>query len=301
MSTTTLLLDTRYSENYETPYKTKFEINFPALNTIGNYAVKLQSVEIPNTVFPINEYTNQLSLSEDGGTLYFQVSLPFNNYSGTSLATELALQMSSSSPNGDTYTAVYNSQSKRMVITNPSRAWHFGAVANSMYFELGVGTKQLGVDVAVASGVWPLTGSSSVNIAGTSYVDVITNLSAHSHSVGLNRQVLVRVPITVPFGNIIFYEPAKIEEQYVSHAQLNEIWIELRDDRNNLFKLDEYAHVSMNLGIRQLLNERIPDQATAERMHSERSNLPRAMTHPIGQHQAVTLDVNDDVGWYGKY
>jgi hypothetical protein len=270
MSSTSLLLDTRYSENPLTPYKTKFAINFPALNTIGNYAVKLVTVEFPNTVYPINEFNNLLSLSEDSGVSFASVILTSNNYTGDQYASELSTQLTAASPSGDTYTASYDKQSKRITIKNPTRTWQLGSTEFDNHIELGVSSSQLNTDTAFDGSDYTMICDFALNICGTSYVDVITNLSSHSHTVGSSRQVMVRIPTASSFGNIVFYEPSKPEEQFVSHSQLNDIFLELRDDRNNLFKLPENAHVSINLMIRQIINEKIPDMATTARMHSER-------------------------------
>jgi hypothetical protein len=241
-----------------------------------------------------------MALSEDSGVTFATVVITPNNYSGTTLAAELALQLTTNSPNGDTYSASYDNNSKKLTINNPTRTWQLGNVDKNPHAELGISASQLGIDTVNDGSNWSLTSAVPINISGTTYVDVITNLSAHSHSVGANRQVLVRVPITVPFGNIIFYEPSKGEEQFVSHAQLNEIWLELRDDKNNLFKLGEYSHVSMNLGIRQLLNDKVPDLSTAKRMQFERHNGSQQFVHAITRDPNIVLG-DDDTGLPPKF
>ncbi|MHA2276322.1 MAG: hypothetical protein ACXAC2_11165 [Candidatus Kariarchaeaceae archaeon] len=252
MASTLLLLDTRFGED-ETPYNNKFTINFPTLNTVGYYAVTLQTVEFPNTVYPINDLYNTIYISEDDGATSHAVVLPSRNYSGSSIAATLETLINVNvgliPELSGVYTVTYDINTKKLTFTCDVN-FQFNMGTNHVYDEIGIDT--FDVDATTIISDYP------VNISGTQYVDLISNLSTNNHKVGNSQHPLARIPVQQEFGTIVFYQPRYSDPQFVSAPMLDEIFIELRDMKGNFFMLPNNSHVSLTISVQQVLSDKIP-------------------------------------------
>lgn len=235
-----LFLHSRDSNNAETWYS-QFTIDNFLLNAHKEDAMlNFHGVSFPNAVYPINEYNNQIYFAEDGGALIIS-TITSNNYTGTQFAAEIQTQMNADG--GHTYAVTYDSQSKKIsfVVTGGNCA--FIAGENNAYEEMGVNDN-------LTSTFTSLTASNVVHIAGTQYVDVICDKAVHTYSSTHRTNVLIRVPLNVSFGNVVYFEsemPQHLELHTGSH--LNSIQFELRDDKGNPYKLPSNCHVSFYMTI----------------------------------------------------
>jgi hypothetical protein len=239
--TSLLFLSTRDGNSDET-WRTFWNIGLPRLNTLGNYRVSLQNIEFPNTVYPINTYNNKVYFNEGAGNL--TATLGSNVYTLSEMATELQTQMNSAGAH--TYTVVADTQAKKLTITDTTVTFYFLTGANDAYEELGFDST-LFTNTLAASEV----SDYPVQLSGSRYVDVITNFSTHNHSVSSTASVMVRVPLNVPFGSLVFYEPTTDDRLFITTTAINEIYMELRDDKGNSYALPRNAHVGMTLKIEQ--------------------------------------------------
>lgn len=231
-----LFLSTRVQDGDEN-YNASWSINLPRLNTIHSYKLSLQNIEFPNTVYPINVYNKNIYFNEGGVTL--QAVLTENNYTGSQFAAEVKAQLDIASGGGQLYTVTYDSQAKKLLITAPGN-FQFEDGAFNSYDELGFNVENFTSSASYLSDY-------TINLSGTSFVDVVTNFSTHNHSVSTTAGVLVRVPVNVTFGNIVFYEPSTDDNLFVTTNQIDNIFVQLRDERGNLFLLPRNTHLSMTL------------------------------------------------------
>jgi hypothetical protein len=257
--TSLLFLSTRNSQVTET-YDALYSVYLPRLNILKGYYMALQNIEFPNTVYPINSKNNVLLWDDYDDSLAatvsnLQITVPENNYTGPQLATKLQELMRAVSTID--YIVSYDDQAKKMVFqgdVNDTLLWV--SVSNSMYEELGF--SETGASFSTAQDITPgadLTAANNfssdhpINISGTAYVDVVTNLSTLNHSLGTTANVLVRVPMNVAFGNVVFYEPATDDALFIPAQRLDEFFVQLRDDKGNSWELPPLSHVSMTMKI----------------------------------------------------
>ena len=225
-----------------------WNINMPRLETLRSFKLSLQNIEFPNTVYPINATNQSITVEEVTGLLSFPVIIPSQNYSAPELKTTLISILNTASAsfgNTLTYTVTYDTQTKKFTIGSSGSGFRFVAINLDAYQELGFDEGGLSFSTAgtTHTGDWP------VHLAGTNFIDVVTNFSTFNHSVGTTSSVMVRVPINVPFGNLVFYEPSTDDDMFITSSQLNEVYMQLRDDKGYLWPLPNNAHVSLTLKI----------------------------------------------------
>lgn len=231
----TLLLNTRNSELPDN-YDTFWVINLPRLNYIRSYAITLESVEFPNTVYPINSTNNKIYFSEDGGGT-LTATLDANHYTGAQIATEIKTQLEAAG--GGTYTVTFDSQTQKLTIAVGGAVTTVGFVVgeNNCYDELGFAPPS-----AVSASI---TSNFPVNLSGSQYVDIISNLSTLNYSTTHTARVLARIPLYQPFGNMIYHVPPNPTKMIVSDTQITEFFMQLRDDKGSFWQIPRNSHVSL--------------------------------------------------------
>ena len=244
-----LFISSRSNRNEES-YDSSYSLKVPRLNHMQAYSLSLQNIEFANIVYPINEYNNRVSFSEGGATISTMV--PENAYSGTEMATALALVMTTASALSgltQTYTGTYDIQSKKITITVGAGTFRFEPNSPIDQFSL---FESIGMDefnLTEKSQAASHTSEYPVNVSGSSYVDVITNLSTLNYSVDTTANVLVRIPLIFSFGQMVFYEPTTDDRLAIEGQNLTDLEIRLRDDHGNPWKLPRTAHLSITLKI----------------------------------------------------
>lgn len=228
-----IFLSTRESETVQN-YDTFWSLNL-AYEGMTAFRLSLAKVCIPNTVYPINAYNQKIFFDEGAGTL--TATLTSSNYTGTQFAAEIQTQLNAAGV--DTYTVVYSLQTKKLTITSTGTfTFVVGALSafeNMGYSELNFAT------AASAVSDFP------INIAGTQYVDIVSNVSTQNYSGSTTASVFLRVPMLSGFGSIIYYEP-EVEEWVKTYSDnMNELYMQLRDDHGNMWMLPDNSHVSMTL------------------------------------------------------
>ena len=235
-----LFLDTRDSNNPDTPSSTNWEINLPSMNNVRGFNIALQNIEIPNTVYPINSKNNKIYFAENGGET-LTAALTENSYTGSTFATEIQTQLNAAGTL--VYTVTWDNDAKKLTISVPlPDVFEFISGGQNAYEEMGF-------DDSLFTQGSSFTSDAPINISGSQYIDVITNFSTGNHSVGTTSNVLVRVPLNVSFGNIIYYEPSTDDPLFVTESNLDEVFITMRDSKGNGWDLPFNANVSLTLKI----------------------------------------------------
>jgi len=229
-----LFLDTNNSNSPDTPADTNFELNFAAGNNTSNYSLSLESCSFPNSVYPINSNNNKIYFKENGGAT-LEATLQSNNYTGTEFATQIQTQLDAAGAN--TYTVTYDSQSKKITITeNAANTIQLVAGDNDVYDNIGF--------IVTSADANSITADNPVRLDGSLFIDIITNIGTQNYSSSGRTNVLARIPLSGNFGNVIFYHDES--ETYLDLAEDDIGYIETRllDDKGNTFDLPSNANVS---------------------------------------------------------
>lgn len=226
----------------------QWSINDPRLQTLGSCTVSLVNLEIPNVVYPINEYYNKVKVYQDGVGSYTATVTP-GFYTGSSLATALAAAMSTAS--GVAYTGSFSTTTYKITITRSApNGFYWQEVSNNMYTELGVSNFGFAYEAVSQTGSYP------VLLQGTNFIDLVcSELPTTNVSVGsAGQKVLARVPIDQTFGNIIFFQPSIGQAIPVSMSGLSSLTLSMYDDRGNPWILPPNAHISLCLSIEPIMD-----------------------------------------------
>jgi hypothetical protein len=256
-----IYLDTRNS-NGDYNYDTYWQLPHVQSNQPGDKELSLHQCIFPNVVYPINEYNNIVRFRETdtslASTTTWEVVLSENFYTGSQLASAVESAMNAVSIFGvAAYNVVYDSQSVKLnfTLTGTSAAndtFQFEDSTNSLLEDMGVlvNPSTLRSPLTLGAGTQTYIGEAPVNISGTQFVDVITNISTNNYTSISASNILARIPVNVEFGGEIFFQPPQEEFQSVSSQSLNEIYVQLRDDNGNFYKLPNNAHFSMVLRLK---------------------------------------------------
>lgn len=225
-------------------YAASWDLSLPRLQLLKGYRISFKHAQIPNSVYPINQYNNCFYFTYDGTPL--KVVVPENNYDGFELATALQVVIDIAGkllqPAND-WTVTYDEQAAKMTIS----------VTGAQTFVVNDGDNSLsdalGFDTDNQSSNTFQVGAYPIRISGTSYVDMVCNLSTHNHSTSSTSNILMRIPLTQPFGEECFYESSTDDYLYITNDQLNEVTIQLRDDCSKLWLLPPNHHFSFALKV----------------------------------------------------
>lgn len=235
MSTTLIMLDTRDSVNPDEPHNAHFNLNLK-MNELTNTHMGLSQVQFSNTVYPINSNYNTLIYQENSGASTITLTIVPNNYTGSQLATYLSINMSAATLNGITYTVTYDSQSKKLVFS--LSVLNFRILPTSTCL-LELGISKLGMTIAATSKI----GDFPVELSGSKFIDVISNISCRHISSSDYSNILVRIPLNVGFGEVVIYEPTNPILFNIFQDNLSRVELRLIDDRRNLFVLPANSSV----------------------------------------------------------
>ena len=234
-----LFLNTKDSVSPSTPYNTTFVLNGSVVSNFDDYSLTFQSMEIPNLRYPVNRFNDVVYFKENGGAT-ITTSLTNQTYTGTELAVELASKLTASSGVAETYTGTYNQQTKKITITA-------GGFTGLSFVD---GDNNSNTVTGFAAGPILLGGGTAtytVRLDGTSYIDVITNISTDNYSSDKKSNVLFRIPMLQPFGSIVYISNPTDDFLSISTDSIQTLDIRLIDDQGNIFELPSNCNISMTL------------------------------------------------------
>lgn len=225
-----------------------FNLNFNQSNELENYAMSIQQITLPNSVYPINSNNNKLYWNEDGGATVTS-TLTANSYTGTQLATELTTQMNADSPGGRTYAVTYDSQSKKLTFTE--------SVGLPNTFAFLTGSKdcvvETGVDGDGSNHSTSYIADNPIYLAGTQYIDIQADISSNNYSSNGKSNIIERIPISANFGSVIIYQNSSDDFIKLNDDSLNTLEIRVLDDKGNLFDLPSNAKMSIVLKLQKFV------------------------------------------------
>jgi hypothetical protein len=244
--------DTRTSNGFYN-YDTHWNLTDPRFQMLRDFKVTLRSIEFANAVYPTNEFNNVVSFTPDGVTA-LTVHLVPSIYTGTTFVQSLAALMQTAlrAYNNplyatETVTGTYNSLTYKMTITSSVNI-QFVLANNSAYESMGFNESTFNTAHTSWSSAYP------IQISGTHYVDIITNLSTQSYNDRNSGHCLCRVPMTSGFGTLISYQNDFRDVNTVSNAYMDRLVLKLFDDHGNPYKLHDNAHVSFVLSFENAMD-----------------------------------------------
>lgn len=225
-------IDSYYRNN--APKSNKFNIHIPDFFQNKPKTISVDNVAIPFSYYAVNDNNNQFTI--DFGTTSSQIILDNGNYNSITILDELNEKMTLQS--GVTFTTSYSNQSGKLNYLGTT-GYDFDIISNGFNFEyLGFNKSSTNS----SSGNQPsLTSSNVVNLIGTKYIDIVSNLglTTSTNRDRDERQILARIP-AVSSGplNTIFFNSKTLEFVTYQYDHLSQLSLELRDDKNNLLDLN---------------------------------------------------------------
>lgn len=232
-----LLLNSRNSTNPTEPSKSQFILDL-RLNNMGKSSISLEFMSFQNLVYPINRYYNTIVVEEDDGSETFTITLPERLYTATELATQLQTLLNAGTLSSYTYTVSYTSNRGKLSISLAAGNFRFTQATTCLY--------QLGLP---ATGMTSFQGPSAyefnypVRLDGTAHVDVISSLPLRNISTDGKSNILTRIYLNVPFGNLVKFQATNPIKYYLNSESLNTINFSLFDDQGNPWLLPENSQV----------------------------------------------------------
>lgn len=221
-------------------------VNEPYLNSFNSYGVSIDSMVVPNVVYPFNIYNQQVYFKENGGAT-LNATLSINNYTGAQFATELQTQLNASA-GVLVYTVTYDSQAKLLQISVPGPdTIQFVDGDNNANDEMGLAIP--------TSNTSTITSDYPVNLSGTNFLSVRTSFASRVFDSSTITGTTLRLPVDVGFGNIIFYEASFDDMIETLDGSLAQIVVSFADEKDNPWILPANAGFSMTLRIQPNLNQ----------------------------------------------
>lgn len=226
------------SKVYDSPSDLIYNLNLPGGSR--NLLLSVQSFSCANLVYPINSRNNKIYFKENAGATLTAV-IPEGNYDGANILT--AIQTAMDLAGALTYTITLNPITKKLTISATGNVQLVDGSNNSY--------RELGYSIPTASST-SLSGSYPINLAGSQFVDIQTDITHNNYSSGGKSNILFRVPITVGFGSILYYENNESDFMTINSDDLRSIEFRLLDDKGALWDLPKYAIVSIVLKLSNL-------------------------------------------------
>lgn len=240
MTDFTITLDSRQGVHPFNSYNNAFPLqHWPQLSHLRGFQVSLQKVSFLHTVYPFQN-VNQLYFEDNGAP--FTATIVRGNYTGVTMATHLAAILDAA---GTLVHAVtYDTVNKRFTIdVGGGNTFRFVSGSQSAAHEMGYNTVG-SVAQQISIGDYP------VNLVGTRYVDIVTNLGTKNIVSGTNNNVLQRISINVSFGTIVEFHQQFDHFLQVSDSHIHLFEYILYDEYGNQYELPPNHHFEMTLKIR---------------------------------------------------
>jgi len=203
-------------------------------------AVSLSEFSMYNLQYPVNSTNNSIIFKEaNDDVTEYTATLDEGNYTGAEIATEIALQLNTSTGNAYTYSVAYDSKTGKLTITLTLPEVFKLVSANEIYgYSAGTGF------ASVTTGNYPL------NMSGVEYIDVLiptlsnSNVTTNDNIYGLIK----RIPLEVAWGSLLSYKSMESDDSIeVDAGYLNNLRIDVRNPDASIYDLPENSHISVVL------------------------------------------------------
>jgi hypothetical protein len=203
--------------------------------------LSLQSIEFANMIYPITRYNRTLYFQEDSdtGTTY-SGNININNiYDGNTFATEIQRILNAETGNAYDYSVSYSTTTKKLTISEDSNnPFKIVAGDNNCNDLMGMNTS---IDTSFETSSFELR--NPIDITGTKYFDVMSNINTVNFTSTSTSNILMRVPVSVNFGEILYYEPKNLHYINIDDFEKN-LELQLRDDLGKIIELSSNCYIS---------------------------------------------------------
>lgn len=228
----------------------EIEISQSFDRSVSGFLCSVQEMNFMNTHPTIHKYNKYIYFVENGGATP-NVTLTAALVEGTyviddfALAVETALNAATGTATG--YTVTIDDFSYQMIITQ----------ADGIDFTLQTSTDAgrafdytpyhiMGYDTYQFKFATSLVGDGIVDLSGSKYIDIVTNLPTHNSSTN-GRAPLLRVALDAPPNTFFSFFNSDTDYLFVNDNGINVIKIELFDDRGAPFVIANNSFISMTL------------------------------------------------------
>jgi hypothetical protein len=237
-----LFLDTRDRDS-GTNQDARFSFNDSIRE--GPFYMILEKVQLPHVFYPFSteRHTTRLyvELSGTASDGIKEVGLAINRaYTADELSAELNQNLTNTLP-GD-WAVTYNTTTGKFSIATSAQAgsWRIVDGVDSIHREIGWDiTRQTSF---ISFGPPGTTGFDVADLSGTKYIDVITNLGGSSNYSSGPVTPIARVPVEVPFGNMVFFVVDTLHR--LDGSASGTMQLQLRDDRGYTIQMGENHSVA---------------------------------------------------------
>lgn len=210
--------------------------------------VGLIDFEMPYSFYNVTQYNNKFNVSTSVGEL--NLELPLQNYDSDSIIDALNnLLSTNASTIGTTIVMTVNYNTNKFTFT--SNTLDFTILdTTTLWYELGLVLPQ-------TSSSKVLTATNTLNLSGTPYLEIDTNLSITQLTSQTDKDgVLIRLPIRVETTDYIFYQAVDNVYHMIGDRNIDTIQITLKDYKGNILDLNG-AIFSMTINF-QFQQQRVP-------------------------------------------
>ena len=213
------------------------------------YRVVLRNIQFQNLIPNINSYNNSFSFIFNGTTYTFILAI--SNYTVTSFLT--AINTALAGVNAGLQIA-YDTNAKLITLFIPASStfqWNRGTVTTSIvdnrqYLQapydrflalIGFIDNARAGTINTTTTASSIVGTSPLNLYGTSWIDVTLNTQLNCvHMQPLGRQILVRIPVLVDYGQIIRFDPTYAISFTMDYSALGSMQMTCYDEWGSMIK-----------------------------------------------------------------
>jgi len=231
MTSYKLVLDSQHGNSPSTPARQTFSTSLAISNRQLGWKVALVHAVIPNAVFPTNSTNNVVYIKEDGGSTE-SVTLTAGCYEGSEYADALETLLNASGDLSGTYVVTFDLISYYLTITVSGAVSTIQLVSGS-----NNALRQMGFDPGSLLDVASLTGNYPVNLHGTQYIAIASNIGQDNILVGANRPILDWVPLADGCFTVSYHQENTLVFFNTNRERMDLISIELYDDQGNIYDI----------------------------------------------------------------
>jgi hypothetical protein len=244
--TSYLYFNTRDRDEGEFNDMATFYVNKSQLR--GTKLLTLESISLQHTMVPFSptRCNNILYVQTTNDATTYEAVIPANNYNSTEFVTTLTSALDSAT--GDSWSVSYDTQSGKLTLNTNGPTFRIVSGECSAHAEVGWDLEITGFQSGATVLHTPL------NLSGTQYVDVVTNMSGLSYNSTGTYTVLVRIPVRESFGEIIIYNSA-FKHSIMTRGSMDQVTLGLRDDRGRRLGLDNNSYVSYAFMLENVVSE----------------------------------------------
>jgi hypothetical protein len=229
------------------------EISNIGQSNLRGFEMSLQDMSFLNTHRTIHPYNKYLYFEESSNPgVIVRAEVVEGVYTSSTISAAVKTAMDAVADVGNTYTVAYSSTSQKLTITLDTglpNTFEFKTYAQYGDYYDYTCYHMLGFDQSLFGVVNSDESDGILDLSGTKYVDIFTNLPTINASSNARRP-FARVFLDVAYGYYFHYSNSDTDYNYLETNGLNIIEFDLYDDRGHPFDLSNNSFVHMTMKLR---------------------------------------------------